>query len=690
MTRINIRLNCRASQPHLNSTMLKYTQFNGSSLPSRWLMALPLALTLVGGGLATAAPKPSTTGTLPAAATKGVRNEYLLGPDDVLSISVSNHPDLNTEVAVGPDGTITLQRAGDITVTGKSARTLAREIQNRLAVSLNNARVQVVLKTPRPRQARIIGAVKIPGNYTLKTGAHLVDLLGQSGGLTTKPSRISGRVVRSGNVIPFDTAKAIDQPDSASNVALFPDDVVMLDAQDFSKQITVIGSVKTPGVYDMEEGLTVMSLLAQTGGPNTDASLRTSQVLRKGKPILTDLSGAVQGNLNPDSALARFTFQPGDTLLVSQNTSRFSVTGQVVKPAYYPVPEAQNDATVFKALSQAGGPLIDGDLSQVTLTRTTNGKTEVVPVDVSLIIAGKMPDTTVLQPDDILYVPKKKEKHVGVYGLVATPATYVLEDHMSLLDVLAKAGNPVAGAGLTRAYIQRDGKQITVNLRPALVDHVIDPQVADFQLQDNDSIYIPDNKDLVQVQGAVERPGSYSLDDDLTVNSLLTKAGDVNTVAARSKAYVQRKGEKIYLNLVPSETGTLDPGVANFRFIPGDVLFIPQNPLRFAVIGQVARPAVYSYPENPSDATVLSALTVAGGPIGGSSANLAQASIVRTINGQTQLIPVDLKQLLSGRKGTSQPNVQLLPKDVLFIPGKDQKPNVLQSVLPFAGLLAAL
>jgi len=620
-----------------------------------------------------AAPKTSVVKSAPPPAPSKAagHGEYLLGPEDVLEVSVSNQPDLNTTVIVRPDGRITLPRAGELIARGKSARILGLEIQGRLARTLNHARVQVLVKQARPRLGRIIGAVKTAGSYPLPNGAHAMDLVALAGGLTTKITRVSGRVIRAKQVIPFDISRAESQPGSAANLALLPDDLIILDAKNYEKQITVTGSVTRPGAYDLEEGLTVVGLLAQAGGPTPSAALRGAQVLRAGKPVLTDFSALAKGDVPPDSPLVSFRFQPGDVLLIPENTARFGVMGEVVRPFYYPLPKNASEATVLKALSQAGGPAADGDLSQVTITRTQGGHTQVIPVDAQLLMRGKAPDTFVLQSDDVLLVPKKKNKVVSVTGQVVKQGAFPLTNDLSVLSLLAAAGNPAPGAGLSRAYVLREGKQLPLDLRPALVDNQVDAALSDFKLQDGDVLVVPDMRDQVRVIGQVAKPSAYMLGDDLTIMSLLSQAGTPTDAGALSQAYVLRGRERIGFDLRSTMAGNIDASVLNFHFQPGDVLVVPENTARLAIMGAVSKSGSYPYPENPADASVLKLLTAAGGPSNAGldgGANLNKAGIIRQQNGKQTVIPVNIGDLL--RNGTTSGDVKLQPNDVLYIPSK--------------------
>ncbi len=631
---------------------------------------LKLALVLCGGALAGvtpswAAPLPSTAPALGA--------QYQLGVGDTLQITVSNHPDVGGEVVVRPDGKITVPGVGEVMAQGKTALALAKEIERRLGRTLNNASVQVTVRAAALKQAVISGAVKAPGPYPFKTGTRAVDLISLAGGLSTKPTRIKGRIIRQGRDIPFDVAGAISDPTSTANLPLRADDLIILDAQDFTKQLTVTGNVNVPGNYDLNENLTVASLLAQAGGLKTGASARNAYILRAGKNIPLDLSAVESGRIPADSPLNNFQFELGDVLTVPANTDRIGVTGEVKQPNFYPLPEDPADATLLRLLAQAGGPGEGADLSKVTLTRVVNGEQRITPIDVAAIQNGTAPDNTILRPDDVLFVPKR-DSNVIISGAVATPGSYPITDNETLLSALAKAGDPTKNASLRNVSVLRDGKQIQMDLRPVLVENALDPQISSFRLLRGDVIRVPDISDQVTVSGAIARPGVYNLTDDLSVVSLLAQAGNGNDKAALSKAYVLRQGVKIPLDLNVFLSGTKDqPSLTGFRLKAGDALVIPQVTVFYTVVGQVNAPGKFAYPDSPSDATVLNAINNAGGPTGtrgAGSADLKDARIVRVVGGQVTPIPIDLEALYGGKKGATTQNVMLQPNDVLFIPSK--------------------
>ena len=511
------------------------------------------------------------------------QGQYLLGVDDEIEVTVRNHDTLNRSVIVRPYGKISFPAAGELQAAGLTAPQLATAIQKRLDRTLNNAKVLVLVKTVRSRRARVLGAVTKPGVYDIKPGWRVMDLVAVAEGLTTKPIRIQGRVVRGGNALPFSVERAVSEPQGKENVALQADDLVMLEATDIRNAIHVVGQAARPGAYDLEEGLTPVGLVAKAGGVTSAAALRRVHVLRGSAQIPLNLEATLVEGRN-DPAVQNFVFLPGDVLVIPENTLRAGIMGQVVRPAYYALPEKVEDASVLKMLALAGGQLPDADLKNATITRTENGVAQVIPIDVAALLSGIAPDTVRLRPDDVLHLPKQFNQ-VHVIGQVQKPGVYDLKNGLNLLSLLSEAGNPTTGARLSGTYVLRDGKQIPMNLHAAYNGNMNDPVIATFALQ------------------------------------------------------------------------------------PGDVIVIPENQMRFGVMGQVTRPGFYPFPET-GKVTVLEALGTAGGqiPQGDQRGNLRETGLIRTVNGKPAVIKINIEEILT--KGKVQQNIELQPNDVIYVPAK--------------------
>ncbi len=603
----------------------------------------------------------------------------VLGTDDVIEVRVSNHPDLNSTVTIRPDGKVTIPRAGDIQAAGLTSQALRAAIQKRLNTSLNNARVTVAVKEVNSQLVRVLGAVNQPGSYKWKPNWRFMDVVAQAGGLKTRPTRITGRIIRNRNLIPLDVEASVLRPESAANAPIESSDLIVLDERDIFKQVNVIGEVGKPGAYDLTEELSVITLLNEAGSPTESAALRHAYVQRDGARIPLNLH-ALLIERRADAPAANFEFELGDVLVIPENEARFSVLGQVTKPGLYRLPEKKEDATALKALVTAGNPLGNADLRNVTITRTVNGQPAAMTVDLESQRMGRAPDNTFLEEGDAIFVPQRQ---VYVTGHVKTPGAYDISDNLSVVELMAMAGNALPGAGLSKAYVTRGGQQIPLNLYNALVTGQADASIGNFKFENGDVLVVPSVQNQLIVIGQVKNPGTYDLSDDLNVISLVTKAGGATSGAALTRAYVLRQGKQIPLDLHATlVAGEADPQVATFKFQAGDVLVLPENQARYAVLGQVKSAGYFPVPENQKEVSLLTAISAAGGPAG--DANLRDAGIIRTVNGQPTRIPLNLEQILKGENKTQV--AQLQAEDVLFIPSK--KPggstwSKILSVLPF-------
>ncbi len=123
---------------------------------------------------------------LPAGQIGSPSDAYQIGPGDVLSIQVFNHPEMSVKSRIRLDGNLTVTFLGDVPAAGKTLTALAREIEKQLE-SRNLVvvpRATVVLDEVAQIKLSVLGEVKTPGLYTLEAGAGLAEALAISGGFT--------------------------------------------------------------------------------------------------------------------------------------------------------------------------------------------------------------------------------------------------------------------------------------------------------------------------------------------------------------------------------------------------------------------------------------------------------------------------------------------------------------------------
>jgi polysaccharide export outer membrane protein len=118
-----------------------------------------------------------------------VTPDYLIGPEDVLEITVWRNADLSKLVSVRPDGRISLPLIGDVTAVGKTASQLAEDIANKLKEYKENPQVSIVVKEVNSYAIYVLGEVAKPGKYPLKSKTTLLQAITLASGFTPTAAR---------------------------------------------------------------------------------------------------------------------------------------------------------------------------------------------------------------------------------------------------------------------------------------------------------------------------------------------------------------------------------------------------------------------------------------------------------------------------------------------------------------------
>jgi polysaccharide export outer membrane protein len=121
---------------------------------------------------------------------------FLIGPEDVLIVNVWRNQDLSKEVAVRPDGSISMPLVGDVHAAGLTGEELAKKISDRLKEFVSTPTVSVQVKEVNSYFVFVTGEVMKPGKYPLKSYATVMQGISMAGGFTPFASRGQLRVLR--------------------------------------------------------------------------------------------------------------------------------------------------------------------------------------------------------------------------------------------------------------------------------------------------------------------------------------------------------------------------------------------------------------------------------------------------------------------------------------------------------------
>src|SRR5215467_1687170 len=123
-------------------------------------------------------------------------SEFKLGPDDVVEVFVYKEPELSPTVVVRPDGKVSLPLIGELSVNGKTAIELQKEIAQRLTQFISEPAVNVIVKEVNSAKVSVLGEVKTPGIYKIKDRATVLDAIALAGGFTEYAKRDKVTLIR--------------------------------------------------------------------------------------------------------------------------------------------------------------------------------------------------------------------------------------------------------------------------------------------------------------------------------------------------------------------------------------------------------------------------------------------------------------------------------------------------------------
>ena len=124
------------------------------------------------------------------------RAAYVIGPDDVVDVSVWGNAEISRTVPVRPDGRISLPLLNDIQAAGLTPMELRDKVETALRPYMPEPSVSVLVREIHSVKVTIIGDVKTPGRYEIKDRATVLDVLALAGGLTEFADRDAIVVLR--------------------------------------------------------------------------------------------------------------------------------------------------------------------------------------------------------------------------------------------------------------------------------------------------------------------------------------------------------------------------------------------------------------------------------------------------------------------------------------------------------------
>ncbi len=198
------------------------------------MRALTLAAGLVPAGAAAQQPAAGALppGAAPAAAGPAVPADYVIGPEDVLSVVYWRDKDMTGEVAVRPDGKISLPLLNDVQAAGLTPEQLRQSLLEASKQYFETPNVTVGVRQMNSRKVFITGEVSKPGPYPLVAPTTVLQLISIAGGLRDYADSKKIVIVRNENGRPmsylFNYKDVVSRKNLQQNIELRPGDTVIV------------------------------------------------------------------------------------------------------------------------------------------------------------------------------------------------------------------------------------------------------------------------------------------------------------------------------------------------------------------------------------------------------------------------------------------------------------------------------
>lgn len=466
------------------------------------------------------------------------------------------------------------------------------------------------------RQAiKVFGEVNAPGSFSYKEGTNLVDVLMRSGGVTRYAGVEQIRVITNNAPTLFNLKRYLDTGDASMLPALTPGSTIFVpmmeeEIKSGANMVYIMGEVAKPGAFEGKKGATFMDILANAGGPTRFAESRQIRVLKStGQVIKFDLTAYTEGLTGAQPP----AIQSGDAIFVPEKTDMnekswlkiapnraVSVIGEVVRPGRI---EWSDEMNLMDLLAHVGGPTLRADTTKIEVV-SGNRKMVVFNLDEYIIGGAQVSNLPVITSGAIVrvhdlpqdpsdnksqWVRQSSDASIYVFGQVNAPGRYRFTNQMHFLDILSAADGPTKDADIHNIRITHRDKtysqvsKLNLSLYFETGDESLLPHV-----KTGDTIYIPEKdknwldrskESTVRILGAINKPGRYVFNDNMTILDLLAEAG-----GPRESAYLE-KISVVNMSCCQGQARTFDliefSKTADFYQLPvlraGDTIYIPDQ-----------------------------------------------------------------------------------------------------------------
>jgi polysaccharide export outer membrane protein len=264
--------------------------------------------------------------------SSSISSDTLIHPGDQLNVLVFGDTSLTQNVTVMPDGTIEYPLVGRVRLAGQTPIGAASVLSNKLKAYVRHPVITISIVALGQPNVLVLGDVKTPGKYPLRSGAKLTDAIAAAGGIAdTNGAFPEARVAdASGKVTQVSLQSLLQRGDTSLDMPLAEGSVVYVPGP-IKFTVDVAGAVDHPGDVQVNEGDRLSVAIAKAGdSQNAQADLNHIRLIRTGTngtqtTSEINLYEALKGeNQGADVALEK-----GDVIFVPQAKKHTDIFGGI-------------------------------------------------------------------------------------------------------------------------------------------------------------------------------------------------------------------------------------------------------------------------------------------------------------------------------------------------------------------------
>ena len=485
-------------------------------------------------------------------------NNYLLGENDELTISIWGLAEHSEVVTVSESGYINSRIAGRIYVGSKNLKTVKSLVRNRMNsfFDLKKSQFDLTLNYSRVISVNIIGEVFNPGSYSIPATNTAFNALVAAGGPSQIGSVRNIYLMRDGKTIDsLDVYKYLFDPSSSQDLFMQNNDYLYVPVA--ANVVDIKGEVNRPYTYEVKSSDKLVDLIKYAGG-FTKMAYKNGITLKRidnnsVKTITVDEVGADNLEINNGDEIIVNSIQGIPTDLVYVNSS-IGVSGE------YQLSEGER---VYDILLKSNSLSDDLFLESAYLVRTSEDYTkDYIILDIAKIVQDPTSESNILiqEYDELFFLSKrdfKDDYEVTISGAVRLPNIFSFGEGITLSDILIMAGGLAQEASGAKIDISRivdyDAEINQIKPKRTLVrsfkisnDGRLSDEARNFTLEPYDHVAVRFNPNYQEVRtvilsGEVQFPGLYSLmSKDETIAEVIKRAGGLKTSADMSAVKMYR------------------------------------------------------------------------------------------------------------------------------------------------------